>query len=213
MATSPPLASHALSQAGKEIASARASGAAAPLCRRSMGLIGRRAFIGKVQAPIAAKGDSGFLILPFKPCLQFSSTRLTDGLPAAACIIRWIIWRSTIGWSKVLALCFDGLLASVPTSRGSGMPSRLPLATTTEAGPLPSSGFSCPPSLVLRAPRTPSRLPATSAFGLIRTVFALRPSGRVSPVPHIPFVACRRLYPGEVHSHSGFTGSCLLPSP
>src|SRR4029077_6809056 len=46
------------------------------------------------------------------------------------------------------------------------------LASMIKAGPLPSSVLSCTPSSVLRTPRTPSRLLALSASGLIRSVFA-----------------------------------------
>jgi len=79
----------------------------------------------------------------------------------------------------------------------SGMPSRLPpRRLDTKAGSLPSSVFCCTPSQVLRTPRTPSRLGATSAvrpytLGLCPT----RLPGRVSPVPHCSFPTCHRLRP------------------
>ena len=127
---------------------------------------------------------------PFKPCVRFSRTRLTDGLPGVACAAsNWTNGRVCQRTSLRSAYCARPLAARCCLARAhrlpaalrafstevldlAVMPSRLRLfATTTEAGPLPSGGLS-PTSSVLWTPRTPFRLPAISAFRLIRTVSA-----------------------------------------
>ena len=65
-----------------------------------------------------------------------------------------------------------------------------------KARPLPSGVLCCTPSSLLRTSRTPSQLRSLSAvqpytFGLRLT----RLPGRVSPVPHCSFPACRRPLP------------------
>ena len=70
------------------------------------------------------------------------------------------------------------------------------LASSIKAGPLPSSALSCTPSQVVLAPRTPSRLRATSAFRpYTHGPCPTRLPGRVSPVPCCSFPTCHRLRP------------------
>jgi len=100
-------------------------------------------------------------------------------------------WRSRKACAGVLALCHRGCWASRPCPRAYPHRKRDRSRVPSLQRFLAAFNGSMDPSDSLPAPHDFSSR-------LIRAVFARRgPPGRVSPVPHRPFVACRRPYPGE----------------
>src|ERR1700757_3001775 len=113
-----------------------------------------------------------------------------SGRTAHGSVVSYSAWHTHIAGAGVLVLFLWGCWPSP------ACPRTYLLTSSIKARPLPSSAFCCTPSSVLRTSRTPSRLRSLSAvqpytFGLRLT----RLPGRVSPVPHCSFPACRRPLP------------------
>jgi len=81
-----------------------------------------------------------------------------SGRTAHGIAVSYSAWRTPIACAGVLALYLLPGICPLPAC-----PRAYLLTSPIKAGLLPSGALSCAPSLVLRAPRTPSRLRAISA--------------------------------------------------
>ena len=100
-------------------------------------------------------------------------------------------WHTPIACAGVLALYLLPGCSPFPAC-----PRAYLYPSPIQAGPLPSRGWSCLPSSVLRTPRTPSQLRSTSTFRPdTRGLCLTRLPGRVSPVPPSSLETCHRPLP------------------